>query len=44
MEIVIMIVIIAGALSVIISGVWVAIALIIAISAPRARSIQNKNV
>ena len=44
MEIVVMIVVIAGALSVIISGVLVAIALIRAISVPPVRSIQNKNV
>jgi hypothetical protein len=44
MEIIIMIAIIAGALSIIVSGVWVAIALVRAISVPRVRSIQNKDV
>ena len=44
MELVIFIVVIVGALSIIVSGVWVAIALIRAVSAPRVGSIQNKNV
>lgn len=44
MEIVLLIFVVAGALSIFISGIWVAIALIRAISAPRVGSIQKKDV
>ena len=41
MELIILILVVAGALSIIVSGIWVAIALISAISAPRAKSITQ---
>jgi len=44
MEVVLLIFVVAGALSIFISGIWVAIALIRAISAPRVGSIQKNNV
>jgi hypothetical protein len=44
MEVVLLIFVVAGALSIFISGIWVAIALIIALSAPQVGSIQKNNV
>jgi len=44
MEVVILILVIAGALSIVVSGVWVAIALISAISAPRIKPAFGRSI